>query len=220
MTVGALFFDLFGTLLSLEPLDEACEVVAPGAGRELALRWRRKQLELSWLRTLVGRWADFDVVTRDALRAVATEMALDATDEAVSGLADSFARLPPASEAKATLAALRSAGLRIGILTNASASTLARIVDTASVEVDYLLSADEVQRFKPDPAVYQLALDASGSPGAEVGFVTANGWDAAGASAFGLRVWWLRNRQSMALPAIGAPQPPETTWEQLAALFA
>ena len=74
MAVGAVFFDLFGTLLSLAPLDDACDRLAPGRGAEIAARWRARQLEASWLRTAMERWADFDVVTREALRATLEEL--------------------------------------------------------------------------------------------------------------------------------------------------
>ena len=65
--VDAVLFDLFGTLLSLRPLDDVCEGIAPGRGAELAARWRARQLELSWLRTAMQLWVDFDQVTADAL---------------------------------------------------------------------------------------------------------------------------------------------------------
>ena len=72
--VDAVLFDLFGTLLSLRPLDDVCEGIAPGRGAELAARWRARQLELSWLRTAMQRWVDFDQVTEDALANVLREM--------------------------------------------------------------------------------------------------------------------------------------------------
>jgi FMN phosphatase YigB (HAD superfamily) len=53
--VDAVFFDLFGTLLDLGGLVEDCETAASGRGRELAARWRVRQLEFSWLRTTMGR---------------------------------------------------------------------------------------------------------------------------------------------------------------------
>ena len=79
--VDAVLFDLFGTLLSLRPLDDACESLAPGRGRDLAARWRTRQLELSWLRTAMERWVEFDQVTEEALGSVLTEMGV-ASDRA------------------------------------------------------------------------------------------------------------------------------------------
>ena len=69
-------------------------------------------------------------------------------------------------------------------------------------------------------SVYQLAVEATGFGADRIGFVTANGWDAAGAGAFGLRVAWLRPDSNASLPAVGAPEPIVATWPQISAIFA
>ena len=54
-----------------------------------------------------------------------------------------------------------------------------------------ILSVEIVGVFKPDPKVYQLAVDRLGVTAAEIVFMSANAWDAVGATAFGLRVAWI-----------------------------
>jgi 2-haloacid dehalogenase len=212
--VGVVFFDLFGTLLSLAPLDDACEAIAPGRGRELAARWRARQLEASWLRTAMDRWADFDVITRDTLQASLDELGIaPAIDPA--GLADAFAVLPLAPDAAGAVRRMHEAGIATGILTNASSSTLERVAARLDLPFGHLLSADAARAFKPNPTVYRLAVDATGLPPERIGFVTANGWDAAGAGAFGLRVAWLRSNPAASLPAVGAPEPTIATWPEI-----
>ncbi len=119
------------------------------------------------------------------------------------------------------LAGLRAAGLQTGILTNGSRRTLDRVIARTSLDqiVDHALSVDAIGRFKPDPKVYQLACDASGVAAARIGFVTANGWDAAGAASFGFRVAWLRNDPTAPYPRVGAPLPMIATWESLHDVF-
>jgi 2-haloacid dehalogenase len=214
-SVGAVFFDLFGTLLSLAPLAKACERVAPGRGAELATRWRARQLEASWLRTAMHRWEDFDTVTRDALHATLDELGVTAPD----GLADAFADLPLVPEAADALSHLHAAGMTIGILTNASTATLDRVAARLDLPIDHWLSVDAAQQFKPHPSVYQLAVDVSGLPRGRIGFVTGNGWDAAGAGAFGFRVAWLRQGPTASLPAVGAPAPITATGPEIPAIF-
>ena len=216
--VGAVFFDLFGTLLSLTPLDDACERVAPGRGAELAARWRARQLEASWLRTTMDRWVDFDVVTRDALQATLVELGIAASDD-LDGLADAFAELPLVEESANVVRQLRPAGLATGVLTNASRRTLDGVWDRLDLPMDHLLSVDAARKFKPHPDVYRLAVEATGLPPERIGFVTANGWDAAGAGAFGLRVAWLRPSVAASLPAVGAPQPVIATWPEIPGIF-
>ncbi len=216
--VGAVFFDLFGTLVSLAPLDEACDRLAPGRGGEIAARWRARQLEASWLRTAMERWADFDVVTRDALAATLEQLDIAAPPD-LEAVAGAFVDLPLAEGAADAVRAIRDAGVATGVLTNSSRRTLERIAARLDLRLDHLLSVDAARRFKPHPSVYQLAVDATGLPAARIGFVTANGWDAAGAGAFGLRVAWLRPDDRAALPAVGAPTPIVATWTDVASVF-
>ena len=217
-SVGAVFFDLFGTLLSLAPLDETCGHVAPGRGAELAARWRTRQLEASWLRTAMDRWVDFDTVTRETLAATIDELAIPAPN-GLDDLTDAFGALPPVPEAADAVSRLRAAGLTTGILTNASRRTLDRVAAGIDMQFDHLLSVDAARRFKPHPHVYRLAVDATGLPPERIGFVTANGWDAAGASTFGFRVAWLRQGPTASLPAVGAPAPITATWPEIPAIF-
>jgi 2-haloacid dehalogenase len=216
--VDTVFFDLFGTLLSLAPLDAACDRLAPGRGAEIAGRWRRRQLEASWLLTAMDRWVDFDVVTRDALAATLDELGVAAPAD-LDAIAAAFLDLPLADEATDALRGLREHGRGIGVLTNASSTMLARVTGRLGPTFDHLLSVDAARRYKPSPSVYQLAVDATGLEPARVGFVTANGWDAAGAGVFGLRVAWLRPDPSARLPPVGAPDPTIATWADIVPTF-
>jgi 2-haloacid dehalogenase len=218
--VDAVLFDLFGTLLSLRPLDEVCEGIAPGRGAELAGRWRARQLELSWLRTAMQLWVDFDQVTEEALGYVLREMGVTAEPEAVARTSLAFRDLPVLPEVPAVLQRLHEGGLRTGILTNASAATLDAVLRRTALAVDYALSVDAARRFKPHPAVYELGTKAIGLAADRVGFVTGNAWDAAGAGTFGFRVVWLRPAgAAAALPPVGAPEPIDATWAEVPGIF-
>ena len=218
--VDAVFFDLYGTLLDLAPLAVACERVAPGRGEAFARAWRAEQLRLTWLRTIMGALGDFETVTADALawaaRAIGTRV-----DDASRELAHAFDDLPARPEARSTLDELREAGFVLGVLSNGSAGMLVRALEKTGLEsvFQHVLSAEDARRYKPHPSVYALAVDATGLAAASIGFVTANDWDAAGASAFGLRVAWLRPEGQVETPRVAAPEPTVTTWEQLPAFF-
>ena len=219
-TVDAVLFDLFGTLLSLRPLDDACDVLTSGRGSELAARWRARQLELSWLRTAMQQWVDFDQVTADALENVLHEMDLAAEPAAMARTAGAFRDLPVYPEVPGALEALRDGGLQTGILTNASVATLDSVLRRTGLDVDHALSVDAVRRFKPHPAVYELGSKATGLPADRIGFVTGNAWDAAGAGTYGFRVAWLHPPGAAAiLPPVGAPDPIEATWADIPGIF-
>ena len=219
-TVDAVFFDLFGTLLSLAPLDEACDRLSSGRGAEIAARWRARQLEASWLRTAMEQWADFDLVTLDTLRATLQEFGIggSANEAALREVADAFIELPLVDGASEVVRELRAAGIVTGILTNASSRALERLSGRVP-PMDHYLSVDAARRFKPHPSVYRLAVEATGLTVERIGFVTANGWDAAGAGAFGFRVAWLRPGPTATLPAVGAPEPTVATWPEIVSTF-
>jgi len=218
--VDAVFFDLFGTLLDLGPLDEACDRLSPGRGAEIAARWRARQVEASWLRTVMGQWADFDVVTLDALRAAIQEFGVgrSADESVLREVADGFIDLPLVDVASKVVQGLRAAGIVTGILTNASSRGLDRVSGRLP-PMNHFLSVDAARQFKPHPSVYQLAVDATGLPAKQIGFVTANGWDAAGAGVFGFRVAWLRPGPTASLPAVGAREPIIATWPEIVPIF-
>lgn len=216
--VDAVFFDLFGTLVSLAPLDVACDRLAPGRGHEIATRWRARQLEASWLRTAMERWADFDVVTREALGRTLDELGLEHPSD-IDAVRRAFLDLPLAPGAADAIRALQRDGVRTGVLTNATRRTLEHVSARLALELDPLLSVDAARRFKPHPSVYQLAVEATGLAPDQIGFVTANAWDAAGAGAFGFSVAWLRADPRAVLPAVGAPEPTVATWADVPRLF-
>ena len=70
---------------------------------------------------------------------------------------------------------------------------LAAAVKNAGLEYsfDAVLSVDQIRIYKPDPRVYQQAVDALGLEASEIAFQSSNAWDAAGASAFGFQVVWV-----------------------------
>jgi 2-haloacid dehalogenase len=63
-------------------------------------------------------------------------------------------------------------------------------VKAAKLELDAVLSVEEAGVFKPDPRVYQLAVDRLGISASAIAFQSSNAWDAYAASAFGMKVVW------------------------------
>jgi 2-haloacid dehalogenase len=57
--------------------------------------------------------------------------------------------------------------------------------------IDGVLSVDAAGVYKPAPQVYALAASALRLPPAQIGFVSANCWDAIGAKAFGFVSYWI-----------------------------
>lgn len=209
MPPKACVFDAYGTLFDVAGAARAA-AVEPGQERlaslwpRLAEDWRRKQLEYTWLRTLMQDHADFATVTADGLDWALAAHGL--TDPGLrTRLLALYAELPAYPEAPAMLASLRARGIPTAILSNGSPAMLTAATTSAGLTLDALLSVETVGRYKPDAAVYTLATTHFACTPAEILFVSSNGWDVAGAAHFGFRTVWV-NRAG--LPQDRLPHGP------------
>jgi 2-haloacid dehalogenase len=202
--IQALVFDAYGTLFDVHSVVAACERRFPGRGRELSQAWRGKQLEYTWLRSLMGRYRDFQEVTADALAWACRSLGLDAAAAVRAELLEAYLSLDTFPEVKGALAALR--GRPLAILSNGSPAMLSAVVRHAGLEGAFaaVLSVDALGIYKPHPSVYGLAPARLGVPKERIGFVSANGWDVAGAGTFGLVPFWV-NRSGAPAEELGQP---------------
>jgi len=198
----ALVFDAYGTLFDVHSVIEACEREFPGHGKELSHQWRAKQLEYTWLRSLMVQYQDFWRVTESALEYACRARNLALTDEAKRRLMDEYLHLDTFPEVRETLSALT--GLQLLILSNGSPQMLSSAVESAGLKefFAHVLSVNAVKIYKPSPAVYQLAATRTKLERAAIGFVSSNFWDICGAGAFGYQTFWV-NRSGATPDALG-----------------
>lgn len=192
----AMVFDLYGTLLDTDSVVAACERRFPGRGAELSRLWRQRQLEHSWLRTAMGRFVDFDAVTREALVYAVRALGLASLDAAtIEALAGEYAHLRPFPEVPSTLERL-SRTHRLAVLSNGAERMLRSALEAAGLidRFDVLLSVDRVRKYKPSPEVYALPGEFFRITPVQCVFVSANWWDVAGAKSFGLTAVWVNRR--------------------------
>jgi 2-haloacid dehalogenase len=188
--IQAVVFDAYGTLFDVQsPVAKLSAEIGEQA-ESLGHVWRQKQLEYTWLRSLMGTHADFWAVTRDALDFALAELAIDE-----SGLADElmtlYLKLDTFTEVSEALAALRQRGKRLAILSNGSPSMLDAVVRHAGLDktFEHILSVEEVGIYKPSRRVYRLAMQKFHIQDApSICFVSANTWDAQAAAQFGFQV--------------------------------
>lgn len=206
-TAVACVFDAYGTLLDVSTAL-AAETTALGRERaaELSALWRRKQLEYSWLRSLMRRHADFWQVTQDGL-----DHALEALGIADEGLRErllaAYRRLAPYPEVPGVLATLKRQGVPTAILSNGSPDMLHDAVEAAGIAplLDHILSVEEVGTFKPAPEAYRPATIRLGLAAKDIVFLSSNGWDVHGAASFGFRTLWVNRAETPAERLPGKP---------------
>ncbi|MEE8443829.1 MAG: haloacid dehalogenase type II [Alphaproteobacteria bacterium] len=198
--IRACVFDAYGTLFDVHSAAARCRDDLGDKADELSGIWRQKQLQYTWLRSLMGAHVDFWRVTGDALDYAMAAVELD--DPAIrERLMDMYLQLDAYPEVPAVLGRLKDAGMTTAILSNGAPKMLEAAVRSAGLEdrLDRVLSIEDIGVYKPDPRVYRLAVDRTGVAAREICFMSSNAWDATGAAHFGFQVVWV-NRFA---------QPPE-----------
>ena len=200
--IKAFAFDAYGTLFDVLSVTSLCEQLFPGQGAALAQLWRVKQLQYSMMRSLMGRHRDFWRLTEDGLVYACKSLALDLTPETRTRLLEAYLRLAAFPDVKPGLAALKTLGLKLAILSNGEPKMLEAAAGSAGILslLDGIVSVEEVKVFKPSPRVYNLAPERLNVTNAELGFVSSNSWDVAGAASAGLTTFWIQR---------SAAEPPE-----------
>jgi 2-haloacid dehalogenase len=206
--IRAFVFDAYGTLYDVHSLVQLAEEFAPRQGAVLSEIWRAKQLQYTWLSALMApdmRRADFATLTAQALDYALSQLTIPLDEAKRERLLAAYRTLTPFPDAAETLAKLAPRP-RV-ILSNGTLDMLRPLVAQSPLagSIDDILSVDAANTYKPSPAVYRLAVERVQLPAEAIAFVSANGWDAAGAKAFGFTTFWI-NRQGLPIER-HAPDP-------------
>ena len=198
--IDACVFDAYGTLFDFAAAAARHKDALGDKEKPLSDIWRVRQVEYTWLRSLMDEYVEFWQVTQDALDYAMAAMGIDDADLRQK-LLDVYWQLDAFPEVPEMLAKLKVDGLKTAILTNGSPDMVQGAIDSAGIGdmLDEAFSVDAVKIFKPHDSVYQLAVDGFGLEPNRICFMSSNAWDVAGAANFGFRVVWV-NRYG---------QPPE-----------
>ena len=219
--IGAVLFDAYGTLFDVHSVALLAEQMAPGQGQALSLLWRDKQIEYTRLVTTSKKgprgdsvYLPFWELTCASLRYACKRLGLDLDQGQQERLMNQYRHLSTYPENREVLQALKSRGLRTGILSNGDPVMLAVAVKSAVLDdlLDHVISVDAVRTYKTDPKAYALGEQATGIPAAQIAFVSSNAWDALAATWYGYRSLWV-NRQN--LPFEELDTQPECTASSL-----
>jgi 2-haloacid dehalogenase len=191
MTIKAVVFDAYGTLYDIQSVAAITEEIFPGYGEIITQIWRIKQLEYTWLRSLMRRYQDFSAITEESLAYTLRVLGLRHERGAFERIMDKYLHLDLYPDARAALDAMGDR--KLAILSNGSSAMLNALVKNSGLDrvLDSTISIDSQKIFKPAPDAYSLIEAVLGVPPAEVLFVSSNPWDACGAKAFGLNVAWI-----------------------------
>ena len=190
--IRACVFDAYGTLFDVHSAVGRHRPRLGAKADAVSALWRTKQLEYTWLRSLMRRHANFWQVTGDALDYALEAQGVDDTPLR-EDLLQAYLSLDCYPEVPGALRALRDQGLALAILSNGSPDMLQAAVDSSGLAdlLDGWYSVEDVGIYKPDPRVYQMACDRLQVPAAAISFQSSNAWDAVAAASFGMKVAWV-----------------------------
>lgn len=193
--IKSVVLDAYGTLFDVFSVSQKCEIEYPGKGIEISQIWRQKQLEYSWLRTLMNQYKQFWDITEDALCYALKSLELPFDEEKIRKLMNMYNNLEVYSDVIEALQKLDS--VKKVILTNGNANMFDRLLINTGVNqyIDGFLTADTIELYKPRPEVYQLAVDYLKNNKNEIIFISSNAWDIAGAKSFGFTTGWINRGQ-------------------------
>jgi 2-haloacid dehalogenase len=191
VTIKAVVFDAYGTLYDIQSVASVTDRAFPGYGEMITQVWRIKQLEYTWLRSLMRRYEDFSVITRDALAYTLRILGLKYDADVFERIMEKYVHLDLYPDARQTLADLKP--YKLAILSNGSSDMLNTLVRNTGLDaiLDATISIDARRIFKPSPEAYSLIEERLAVKPADVMFVSSNPWDAVGAKSVGLNAAWI-----------------------------
>lgn len=221
----AVLFDAYGTLFDVYSVTELAEHLFPGQGQALSQLWRDKQIEYTRLVTTSNHGAHyqpFGELTRAALIYAIKKITDNAIDTGAKGqflidfepqielLLAQYQHLDAFPENLGVLQQLKSRGIPVGILSNGDATMLHAAVHSAGFDglLNHVISVDAVRKYKTHPDAYALGEQITGLRAGEIVFVSANAWDALGATWYGYQTLWV-NRYRLPFEELGT-QPQRT----------
>jgi 2-haloacid dehalogenase len=208
----AVVFDVIGTLVHLTPLEEKL------GGRAQLDAWFERLLHTSTSLTLAGEWQPFDKLAESTLKTALAR--IDAEVDADDVLSE-LEKLPPYPDAGPALDVLERARVTVGVVTNGGERSTWELLERAGLEerVAEIVSTEEIELYKPHPAVYRHAAERIGVDPKNLTLIAAHAWDVAGAKAAGLDGIWIdRVEHEWPLPR-GKPRNAASDLEQAARIF-
>lgn len=192
MTLKAFAFDAYGTVFDVHSAMVRHRAAMGPDAEAFSTLWRVKQLEYSWTRTLMERYADFWTLTQEALD-FAFARYPSVSRELRQPLLDAYLMLDAYPDVHPVLKALTAKDKRLALFTNGTASMARSAVASAGIShaFEKIVSVDVLRQFKTAPEAYALVHEVLGLKLGEVALVSSNRWDVAGAHAFGMPSFWV-----------------------------
>src|SRR5437667_8324977 len=157
LRVKGIAFDMYGTVVDVGAVADACKGIAPDPMAFAAL-WRTKQLEYTFLLSLMGKYQNFWTVSERALEFTTRRLGIELSPAQHPRLMNAWLEPRPYTEVPAVLARLKER-YPLAILSNGSPRMLQAGLVHSGPRADFrwVISADGVKLYKRATNVYEQA---------------------------------------------------------------
>lgn len=186
-------FDVYGTLINTQGVLKVLERMLEGKALLFSETWRAKQLEYSFRRGLMKRYESFFICTQDALNYTCDALKIVLSDEQKGQLLSCYETLPAFDDVEKTLSQLYQK-YQLVAFSNGERASVEHLLNRANIGKYFtdIVSAEEIQTFKPAPDVYQHLLSRIGARYDQTWLISSNAFDIIGAKSFGLNAIWVK----------------------------
>ena len=198
LMIKAFAFDLFGTLVDISSISKVfLEIGVKLNDPKLFVEiWHSKQIQYALIMNAFGgKFEPFSQLSLRALRFTAKINHLQLGAEQINKVNEAKLNLDPFPDSKGGLEELKTKGDRviIAILSNGEAAKTDKLLINIGLKqyFDYVISAEDVKKYKPSPEPYILASKRLGVPISDICLVSSNLWDIAGGQATGMQTCWI-----------------------------
>lgn len=194
MDFEAIIFDALGTLFDLDSFASEANRIHKGKGKAISQTVQEKQIEFTLIRNIIGKYENFEILTRNAIEFALKKHGVRRTDSVVEKLYSKFLNLRPFKDVVPVLNGLDESNMRVVILSNGTQAMLDKLIEKTGLTLlsEDVISVDGAKSYKPSPKAYRHGLDELEIFEKEkIFYVSAVPWDVAGAKAFGFKVAWI-----------------------------
>jgi 2-haloacid dehalogenase len=169
-----------------------------------------------------GTYRRYREILGRCLREVAAHYGFEADEAEVAAFSDSVGEWPAFADSAAALALLHTR-FRLGVITNCDDDLFARSATRLGATFDWVVTAQSVGGYKPDPHNFEVAFERIGLPRERILHVAQSLFhDHVPAKGLGLSTVWIDRRHDR--PGSGATPPakatPDATFPDMASFAA
>jgi 2-haloacid dehalogenase len=215
--VTAVTFDSYSTLVDVDAAERALaeRVESPEPVSKL---WRARSLEYTFVANQIDAYQPFYEMNRDALQHALDVHVADVSEEERDEILAVYHELDVFDDVRDGIERLREGGYDPYVVSNGNPEMLDSMVEHADIGdlLEDVISADEIQTFKPDAEIYRHAAARAGTPIDEIAHVTAGWFDVMGAEHAGMQGVWIDRKGSTWEPFDGEPALSVESFHELA----